>query len=120
MFVESVLVRCMTLNSAKTDKVNLKGDDKVLLIVCSTTGNGVINSLSFFIKFPVSTLAHDGISNMQDAPENAEAWWRTGNVLIQCLGLVVLSVMLWYQCVGVFFRSEITKCCQRSICWCNL
>ena len=42
MSVESVLVRCMTLNSAKTEKVNLKGDDKVLLIVCATTGNGVI------------------------------------------------------------------------------
>lgn len=31
----------MTLNSAKTEKINLKGDDKVLLIVCATTGNGV-------------------------------------------------------------------------------
>jgi hypothetical protein len=39
----------MTLNSAKTEKVNLKGDDKVLLIVCSTTGNGVrIHMISIF------------------------------------------------------------------------
>lgn len=41
---------CMTLNAAK--KVNLKESAKFVVIVCSTTGNG-------------------------DAPENAEAWWRS-------------------------------------------
>jgi methionine synthase reductase len=40
----------MTLNAAK--KMDLKGTASLLVIICSTTGNG-------------------------DAPENADGWWRT-------------------------------------------
>ena len=47
---EGIKSTCTTLNAAK--KVNLKESAKFLVIVCSTTGNG-------------------------DAPENADAWWRT-------------------------------------------
>ena len=50
----------MTLNSAKTEKVNLKGDDKVLLIVCSTTGNGVrIHMICFLVMYINPALIHD-------------------------------------------------------------
>jgi sulfite reductase alpha subunit-like flavoprotein len=42
--------KCMNLNSAK--KLNLKESANVVIIICSTTGNG-------------------------DAPENADAWWRS-------------------------------------------
>lgn len=45
-----VASQCMTLNAAK--KIQLKGTAALLVVICSTTGNG-------------------------DAPENADAWWRT-------------------------------------------
>lgn len=45
-----IRAQLLTLNAAK--KVNLKECAKVVVIICSTTGNG-------------------------DAPENAEAWWRS-------------------------------------------
>lgn len=42
--------KCLCLNDAK--KMPIKDDAKFLIVVCSTTGNG-------------------------DAPENADAWWRS-------------------------------------------
>lgn len=60
-----VASQCMTLNAAK--KAELKALAALLVIICSTTGNG-------------------------DAPENADAWWRTiklrsavGNFLLRSL-----------------------------------
>jgi sulfite reductase alpha subunit-like flavoprotein len=44
--------RLHTLNEIKKGNVNLREEASVVVIVCSTTGNG-------------------------DAPENAEAWWRS-------------------------------------------
>jgi len=41
---------CMTLNAAK--KVSIKEEARFAVVICSTTGNG-------------------------DAPENADAWWRS-------------------------------------------
>mmetsp|Transcript_33984 Transcript_33984/g.46625 ORF Transcript_33984/g.46625 Transcript_33984/m.46625 type:complete len:759 (+) Transcript_33984:50-2326(+) len=51
-FERNVVVRCLTLNAAKNEKLSLKGPNNFLIIICSTTGNG-------------------------DAPENSESWWRT-------------------------------------------
>lgn len=47
---EGILPKCLTLNSVK--KVCLKETALLVILICSTTGNG-------------------------DSPENADQWWRS-------------------------------------------
>lgn len=72
--------KCDSLNSAK--KIPLKEQALALVIVCSTTGNG-------------------------DAPENAEAWWRSVKLRSAVSITILVLLKMYLQLVERTKLSEI-------------